>query len=141
MNISRVSQTAPVCRLLRNKLPGMPKKVLSTSASLGNKKAWDIPERDLVLRRSEKGNVVLDVAKVKRDPFLKGLFQDKYDKEMLAFPEVLNKEQVDDLEEKLISLGYRNGKHNIVTVQLFGNWEYCQIKHVFNYHFSCRNAR
>ena len=105
---SRVA-SSNLSHILRNKLLGTSERQISSAVSLKNKNAWDIPERDLVLRTPEKGNVVLDIAKVKRDPFLKGLFQDKYDKEMLAFPEVLNKEQVNELEEKLVSLGYRNG--------------------------------
>ena len=108
MHIRRATRAVNF-HLLRNKLLETSERRLSSSTVPRNKKAWDIPERDVVLRRPEKGNVVLDIAKVKREPFLKGLFQDKYDKEMLAFPEVLNKEQVDELNEKLISLGYRNG--------------------------------
>ena len=111
MYARRATQSLILGRFFGNNIWRAFEKHVSTSAPLSNKKAWDIPERDLVLRRSEKGNVVLDVAKVKREPFLKGLFQDKYDKEMLAFPEVLNKEQVDELDEKLTSLGYRNGMY------------------------------
>ncbi|XP_043237688.1 complex I assembly factor ACAD9, mitochondrial-like isoform X2 [Amphibalanus amphitrite] len=108
MYVRKGSQALTLCRLLGTKFLRTSERYLGSSVTMNNKKAWDIPERDLVLRRSEKGSVVLDIAKVKREPFLKGLFQDKYDKEMLAFPEVLNKEQVDDLDHKLLSLGYRD---------------------------------
>ena len=109
MHIRRASRAVNLCHLLRSKFLETSERRLASSSAARNNKAWDIPERDVVLRRPEKGSVVLDIAKVKREPFLKGLFQDKYDKEMLAFPEVLNKEQVDELNEKLVSLGYRNG--------------------------------
>ncbi|XP_037071507.1 complex I assembly factor ACAD9, mitochondrial-like isoform X2 [Pollicipes pollicipes] len=83
-------------------------RLLSCASTSLNKKAWDLPERDLVDRKQEKGHIVLDIAKVKREPFLKELFKANFDQEMLSFPEVLNKEQVDALDERLVSLGYRN---------------------------------
>lgn len=98
--------------LLNRSEQSFQRRFLTTSASTRQREqVWNIMDRDVVVRTPDnEGYAELDILKRPCYPMMKNMFCARFISEVLEFPEVLSKIQMEELEAKLDSLGYSNGQ-------------------------------